>query len=135
MTAEALEGLRTASEGAASAYGADALTHALGRRFVALFGEGTRSFLLSTGTAANALAVASVTEPWQRVVCHAYAHWNDGASTAPERLTGCRSVPIMPKVDLSRIDEDDLRCALPLSWDEHDPYPGVVLLSNPTELG
>ena len=135
MTAEALEALREANDGPASAYGHDGFTAALERRFVSLFGEGTRTFLMATGTAANGMAVASVTEPWERLVFHAYAHWYRGASTAPERLTGCRMVPVMPRVDLSRLDEDDLREQLQRSSDPHDPQPGVVLLSNPTELG
>ena len=89
---------------------------------------------MATGTAANTLAIASLTEPWQRVVCHRHAHWNDDESTAPERITLCRTTvfsshpsKLIP-ADLQFIAENG-------RGDVHQPAPGVVTISNPTEFG
>ena len=43
--------------------------------------------LVSTGTAANALALATMVEPWQTVLCHSHAHIADDECGAPEFFT------------------------------------------------
>ena len=102
--------------------------------FRELFASEVEVFFVATGTAANTLAIASLTEPWQRVVCHRHAHWNDDESTAPERITLCRTTvfsshpsKLIP-ADLQFIAENG-------RGDVHQPAPGVVTISNPTEFG
>ena len=51
-------------------------------------------WFVATGTAAHVLSIASLTEPWQQVVCHRHSHFNDDESTAPERVTHCRTVAV-----------------------------------------
>ncbi|MEZ4448484.1 MAG: beta-eliminating lyase-related protein [Nannocystaceae bacterium] len=133
---EALSALTEAAQGHCVGYGDDAITAAALARFREVFGDDTEVFFVATGTAANTLAIAALTEPWQRVVCHSHAHYNDDESTAPERVTMCRTTAITPRGEPTRLAPDDLRRALAGGrGDVHQPAPGVLTLSNPTELG
>ncbi len=76
--------LAAANRGHATGYGDDAWTQRLERRFCELFERDVAVFLVSTGTAANALALAHVTPPWGAVLCHAEAHCIVHECGAPE---------------------------------------------------
>ena len=133
---EALAALVDAAGGHQVGYGDDDHSAAAVAELRRLFGDDLAVAFVATGTAANTLAVAALTEPWQRVLCHSHAHWNDDESTAPERLTHCRTTPITPRADPTRLAPDDLdRALVGLRGDVHQPAPGVLTLSNPTELG
>ncbi|MGC4119502.1 MAG: beta-eliminating lyase-related protein [Myxococcales bacterium] len=118
----------------ASAYGDDPDTARAIAAFRTLFGPATEAFFVATGTAANTLAIASLTRPWQRVLCHDHAHWVKDESTAPERITACRAHPI-PCHGPKLTTEEFLRSAKTDRGDVHEPQPGVLTLSNPTEFG
>jgi len=132
---EARAGFLAAADGDAVAYGDDAYTERAVAAIRALFGHETAVFFVATGTAANTLAVASLTEPWQRVLCHSHSHWADDESTAPERFTMCRTVGITPAADPTRLGESDVAAHIHPGRDVHAPAPGVLTLSNPTEFG
>ncbi|RMH24129.1 MAG: threonine aldolase [Planctomycetota bacterium] len=137
VTPEALAAVADAAAGHAIGYGDDEWTERAVGALRGLFGDDAAVFFVATGTAANTLAVASLTEPWQRVLCHAHSHWNDDESTAPERLTHCRTTPVHPAAgDGSKLTPDDARRAGAAGrGDVHQPAPGVLTLSNPTEFG
>ncbi len=115
-------------------YGDDAYTARAIVAFKRVVGDDITVFLVATGTAANTLAIASLTEPWQQVLCHAHSHYNDDESTAPERLTHCRVSAIHS--DDSKLTPADIEAAaLHSRGDLHQPQPGVVSISNTTEFG
>ena len=64
VTPAILDAVMQANEGFASAYGDDDWTRSVEHRFAELFEREVAVFLLPTGTAANALALAHVTPPW-----------------------------------------------------------------------
>jgi threonine aldolase len=133
---EAVAGLLAAASGDAVGYGDDRFTAEAVAAIQGLFGGETAVFFVATGTAANTLAIASLTEPWQRVLCHAESHWYDDESTAPERITLCRTTPVTPRSDPTRLGPEDLAAVLRAGrGDVHQPAPGVLTLSNPTEFG
>ncbi|MBK8262274.1 MAG: threonine aldolase [Nannocystis sp.] len=134
---EALAALAAAASGHAVGYGDDPWTAAGVAAIQGIFGDPAAAvFFVATGTAANTLAVAALTEPWQRVLCHSHAHWNDDESTAPERMTMCRTTPISPRGEPTRLAVADVEGALVgLRGDVHQPTPGALTLSNPTEFG
>ena len=83
-----LQAVIAANDGA-PAYGADAFTaraRNLARR--SLRARRATSFLVSTGTAANALALAALAPPWGAIFCHEEAHIHDDECGAPELFTG-----------------------------------------------
>ncbi|MCB9838557.1 MAG: threonine aldolase [Phycisphaeraceae bacterium] len=118
-------------------YGDDQYTARAVAAIRTLFGSDAEVFFVATGTAANTLAIAALTEPWQAVLCHHEAHWAEDESTAPERFTGCRTVPIHPAGDSpSKITPEDVERAADASrGDVHQPAPGALTISNATEFG
>jgi threonine aldolase len=83
-----LNALVSANDGHATAYGDDAVTRRLERRFCDLFERDVAVFLVGTGTSANALALAHLTPPWGAVLCHAEAHAMVHECGAPEFFGG-----------------------------------------------
>ena len=83
-----LDAIARANRGFALGYGNDDLTRAVERRIGEMFERDAAVFLVSTGTAANALALAHVTPPWGGVLCHAEAHIATDECGAPEFFGG-----------------------------------------------
>ncbi len=126
----AMQAIQDANDGSHQiGYGDDVFTAAGVDAFRAVFGEETAVFFVATGTAANVLAIAALTEPWQQVICHEHSHYNDDESTAPERITHCRTVVVSN--DSSKISPADLRRATAHTrGDVHQPQPGVLMVSH-----
>ncbi len=70
------------------AYDADAWTQRLDEVYSQVFGKACTVLPVSTGTAANSLALAAMVPPYGAVVCHADAHINVDECGAPEFFTG-----------------------------------------------
>src|ERR1700719_345934 len=83
-----LEAIGRANDGFALGYGEDAITKRLERRFADIFEHEVAAFLVPTGTAANALALAQVTPPWGVVFCHEQSHIATDECGAPEFFGG-----------------------------------------------
>jgi len=71
---EILAALSAVNEGAAAAYGEDEWSRKLDEVFSNLFEREVRVFTVATGTAANAISVATLAPPWGAVLCHKEAH-------------------------------------------------------------
>jgi threonine aldolase len=69
-----LESLARANTGALPSYGGDEITAKLGERMNAVFERHVAVFPVVSGTAANALALATLVPPHGAVLCHADAH-------------------------------------------------------------
>ncbi len=83
-----LEAIASANEGYARGYGNDDWTAGVERRLSDIFEREVATFLVPTGTAANALALAQITPPWGVVFCHADAHIATDECGAPEFFGG-----------------------------------------------
>ena len=77
-----LEALMRANHGTALGYGGDTWTASLQQRFSELFETAVRVFPVATGTAANAVALASLGPPWGIVYCSEIAHINTAEANA-----------------------------------------------------
>jgi threonine aldolase len=131
---EAFAALEEANADHVNGYGDDHWTEQAVAAFYRLFGSDAAVYLVATGTAANVLALAALTEPWQQIICHTRSHYNDDESTAPERVTHCRAVPLHAAT--SKLTAEDVyRICANGRGDVHQPAPGAVTLSNSTELG
>ena len=69
-----LDAIARVADGYALGYGGDAVTARVEERLARLFEREIAAFLVPTGTAANALALAQVSPPWGAVLCHAESH-------------------------------------------------------------
>src|SRR5437588_7557324 len=85
---EILAAIGRANGAAALAYGNDAWTKRVERRFTEVFEHEVAVFLVPTGTAANALALAHIVPPWGAVLCHAACHLETDECGAPEFFGG-----------------------------------------------
>ena len=63
-------------------------TRSVERNLSELFEREVAAFLVPTGTAANALALAHLTPPWGAVLCHADSHIATDECGAPEFFGG-----------------------------------------------
>jgi threonine aldolase len=83
-----LEALLATNAEFCPAYGADRHTAEAERALGAVFERDIASFLVATGTGANALALGAITPPWGAVFCHEHAHIIDDECGAPEMFSG-----------------------------------------------
>jgi threonine aldolase len=83
-SAPVMQALMQANAGAMPAYGNDELTARIKAQFAEIFEHEVAVFLVTTGTAANALALSAAVPPWGLCVCHEEAHVIDDECGAPE---------------------------------------------------
>ena len=133
---EILAALGAANTGYALGYGNDAWTQRVERRFAEIFEREVAVFLVPTGTAANALAIAHLSPPWGAVLCHAESHIATDECGAPEFFGGGLKL-IGLKGEGAKVSATTLRAALEGGqWGgPHHVSPGVLSLSQATECG
>jgi threonine aldolase len=85
------------------------------------------------GTGANVVGIASVLQPWQAVVCTDSAHIFVDECGAPTRFTG--SMLLSVPSDDGKLTTAAIDAHREWLGDEHHPQPGVVSISQTTELG
>jgi threonine aldolase len=133
---EILAAIAAASQGVAPAYGADAWSNRAAAQLADLFETDLAAFLVASGTAANALALAALARPWEAVFCHEESHVHDDECGAPEFFTGGAKLVGIPGYD-GKITPDGLRETLarfPRGLVK-SPQPATLTLSQVTEAG
>ena len=130
-----LAALAECNEGPAYPYGADAWTRRVEAQFSQVFGCEVGVLLVSTGTAANSLALAAMAPPWGSVLCHRLAHVHNDECGAPEFFgAGLKLVPSASTG--SRLDPVVLAAELRRGrGDVHVVQPSAVTVTQATEEG
>ena len=131
-----LDAIVASSRVNAPAYGADEYTARAQALLSETFETEVAAFLVATGTAANALALSALVNPWDAVFCHEEAHIHDDECGAPELFTaGAKLVGIAGEG--GKITPEGLQETL-----ERFPrglvksaQPGALSLSQATEAG
>src|SRR4051795_3952307 len=133
---EILAAIGKANSGYALGYGNDDWTKRAEARFAEIFEREVAVFLVPTGTAANALAIAHLSPPWGAVLCHADSHIATDECGAPEFFGGGLKL-IGLKGEGAKLSAETLRIALEGGqWGgPHHVSPGVLSLSQATECG
>jgi threonine aldolase len=131
-----LAAIAGANDGAALAYGRDQWTRQAEHRFTEVFEREVEVFLVATGTAANALALAHSAPPWGAVLCHAESHVATDECGAPEFYGGGIKL-IGLAGEGGKIAPQTLRRALDAGpWGgPHHVSPAALSLSQATEAG
>ncbi|MBU1001749.1 MAG: low specificity L-threonine aldolase [Proteobacteria bacterium] len=130
---QVMEALAEANAGHCVAYGNDPYTEAAREVFKDVFGPEAEPFFVFNGTGANVSALASLTRPWNAVVCSDCAHINVDECGAPERGAGIKMLA-EPHVD-GKIGPEAIERHLHCLGFEHHSQPAVVSLTQATELG
>jgi threonine aldolase len=132
---EIVAALQAANEGAAAAYGEDAWSKRLNEAFSAVFETDARVFTVASGTAANAIALASAVPPWGAVLCHREAHIECDECGAAEFFTGGAKLVLIDggaaKISPEALEEGVARNARGI----HSVQPAAVSVSQTTERG
>ena len=132
---EIIAALTRVNEGAASAYGEDQWSKLLDEKFSALFECDVRVFTVASGTAANAISIASLTPPWGAVLCHREAHIECDECGAAEFYSGGAKLVLMEGVE-SKITPAALQEAIARNERGiHSVKPSAVSVSQTTERG
>jgi threonine aldolase len=129
--------LVAANEGHARAYGTDALMDQVRDEVRQVLGAPEAAvYLVATGTAANALALATLTPPWATVFCTKMAHLNEDECNAPEFFTGGAKLTLVADRS-ARIDPAALDQAIRAEGTRgvHGPQRGPVAVTQATEKG
>jgi threonine aldolase len=128
-----MDALAAANEGHALAYGSDRWTAEVEDRFRDLFGPHTQSFLVWNGSGANVMALATMAQQADCIVCSEWAHVAVDEAGAPERALGAK-VLTLPSTD-GKLRPEQLRALAHLQGVQHHAQPGVVSITQSTELG
>ncbi|SEN36050.1 L-threonine aldolase [Pseudorhodobacter antarcticus] len=131
-----MDALMRANAGFAMSYGADAATTALRDQIRTLFDAPEAEVqLVTTGTAANALALALYTPPYGSILCHRHAHIEEDECGAPEFFTAGAKLHLIDGAH-GKITPDALTTALAGAGGAvHSVQPSALSLTNVTEAG
>lgn len=125
-----------ASGGFAPAYGNSDLDRKVEAMFNEIFERDVAVFFVGTGTAANSLALASVTKPGGVTFCHAEAHIQTDECGAPGFFAhGARLMPVQgadAKLDISQLEAAIQRVP---SGGVHSGQSAAISITQATEFG
>jgi threonine aldolase len=95
-----MSALNAANMGYALPYGADDATAQAVRDIRDVFEAPEAAvYLVSLGTAANSLILATLSQPWETVFCHTVAHIHEDECNAPEFYSGGTKLTLVPGDD------------------------------------
>ena len=118
-----------------TAYDGDALSRQLDGAFSDLFETPVSTLWLPTGTAANSVAIAAFTRPWQSVICHAEAHIEVDECGAPALFSGGAKLELLPG-DGAKITPATINATLAnIRKDVHQVQPAMISITNASEYG
>jgi threonine aldolase len=118
-----------------TAYDGDALSKSLDGVFSDLFETTVAAIWVSSGTAANSLALAALCPTYRGIICHRDSHIQNDEAGAPEFFSGGAKLlladgpgaKLTPETVTARIDE--------IAVDVHRTQPAAISITNATEYG
>src|SRR3954468_23408250 len=118
-----------------TAYDGDEWSQRLDGAFSELFGVEVRAFWVTTGTAANCLALAALCPPYRAILCHRDAHIEVDEAGAPGFFTGGAKL-ILLEGEGAKVTPQALAEACDgIRDDVHQVQPAAISITNATEYG
>lgn len=133
---EVMTAMSEANEGYAMGYGDDPQMEQVRTHLREIFESPDAAiYLVTTGTAANALALSTMCNPWQTVFCSPTAHIHEDECNAPEFFTGGAKLTLVPGGD--KMSAKALRGVIEAEENRgvHGPQRGPVSITQVTERG
>ncbi len=133
-TPEMIEAIANANNHFQPSYGKDAYTDRTRILFEQyITNKEFELYYCFNGTGANNFALSCITEKYRSIYCADVSHLYMAEGTAPEAMTGCRLYPvatiqgkiILPELERYLADRNLV----------HQPMPGAVSITQPTEYG
>lgn len=118
-----------------TAYDEDALSQRLDAAFSDIFETEVTALWVSTGTAANALALAALCPPHGAIVCHEEAHIQNDECGAPEFYTHGAKLLLGTGEGAKLVPEEVERIAGSIRDDVHQMQPHALSITQASEYG
>jgi threonine aldolase len=128
-----LKAIELANSGHVVGYGDDIYTQQAIELFKDHFGDDTEVFFTFNGTGANVLAIDTLTQAFHSVICPSTAHILVDECGAPEKITGCKLIPV--ETPDGKITPELISTHLHGFGFEHHSQPKLISISQTTELG
>lgn len=133
---QVLEALVAANAGYAPSYGEDPLSHQVRDRLRDLFeAPEAEVFLVPTGTAANALLLATLTQPWQEIYAAEHSHIRADECNAVEHATGGARITVVNPGDKLDAGALDAMMSAAAPHGHHNAQKGPVSITQVTDMG
>ena len=118
-----------------TAYDGDEWSQRLDGAFSDLFGTDVRAFWVTTGTAANCLALAALCPGYRAILCHRDAHIEVDEAGAPGFFTGGAKLVLLDGPG-AKVTPDGVAAACDAIRDDvHQVQPAALSITNATEYG
>jgi threonine aldolase len=130
-----LASLSEVNDGTAPSYGGDDWSKRAEARLREVFETEVAAFLVTTGTAANGLALQAIVPGHGAIFCHAEAHVAVDECNAPEFFTGGAKLLALQGAAGKIAPDTITRTLKGFIRGEHDPKPAAISIANATELG
>jgi len=118
-----------------TAYDGDAWSRRLDAAFSQLFEREVRALWVTTGTAANCLALAALCPPYGAIICHKDAHIENDEAGAPGFFTGGAKLMLVDGPG-AKVTPGAAEAAIGrVRKDVHQVQPKVLSITNATEYG
>jgi len=118
-----------------TAYDGDEWSRKLDGAFSDLFGTQVRAFWVTSGTAANCLALAALCPPYRGILCHKDAHIEVDEAGAPGFFSGGAKLVLLEGAG-AKISLEAAKTACDLiRKDVHQVQPAALSITNATEYG
>ncbi|MDC0586023.1 low specificity L-threonine aldolase [Candidatus Pelagibacter sp.] len=131
---EVLEAILKSNEGDSTPYGNDKVSTNLQNKFSEIFEKEVVVFPIASGTAANALALATMTPSFGNIYCHKLSHINTDECGAPEFYTGGGKL-ITLQGNNGKITAEELDKAVGGKGIVHHTQPSSVSITQVCETG
>ena len=118
-----------------TAYDGDEWSARLDGAFSELFERDVRALWVSTGTAANCLALAALCPPYRGIFCHRDAHIEVDEAGAPGFFTGGAKLMLLDGPGAKLTPETIDAAADAIRDDVHQVQPAAISITNATEYG
>jgi len=133
---EILRAIDAVNHGPAAAYGDDEYSAVLNQKFSELFETDVTVFPVSTGTAANALSLATCARPYGAIYCHEEAHIHTAEGGATEAFSGGAKLITLSGAH-GKLEPQTVAAALRQAERgvRNRPQPDAVSITQATEYG
>ena len=131
---EAWEEMERANQHHASAYGNDPWTQKASDQLREIFEIDCEVFFTFNGTAANSLALASLSQSYHSLIAHQLAHIETDECGGPEFFSNGTKV-LLVSGDNGKVTPTQVQHTVQRRTDVHYPKPKVVSVTQSTEVG
>lgn len=118
-----------------TAYDGDSWSQKLDGAFSDLFGTEVRAFWVTTGTAANCLALAALCPPYRGILCHKDAHIEVDEAGGPGFFTGGAKLILLDGAGAKVTPETITAACDGIRNDVHQVQPAALSITNASEYG